>query len=67
MDFRIFFFYNVLGAVLWGGGVVLAGYFLGTKIPGIEKYISLIVLTIIIASCIPIAVEWFRQRTQKKI
>ena len=67
MDFRIFFFYNVLGAVLWGGGVVLAGYFLGAKIPGIEKYISLIVLTIIIASCIPIAIEWFRQRTQKNI
>ena len=67
MDFRVFFFYNVLGAVLWGGGVVVAGYFLGTKVPGIEKYITLIVLGIIIASSIPLLVEWLRQRAQKKV
>jgi membrane-associated protein len=33
--------YNVLGAVLWGPGVILLGYVLGSRFPGlnIDKYI----------------------------
>lgn len=45
-----FMFYNVLGAVVWGGGVTLLGYWLGSKIPGLDHYIELILIAVIVAS-----------------
>lgn len=38
-----FFFYNVVGAVLWGTGVTSLGYFVGSKIPGIGHYLEYVV------------------------
>ncbi|MEK7603183.1 MAG: VTT domain-containing protein [Patescibacteria group bacterium] len=39
MSRQKFFAYNIVGALLWGAGVTLAGYFLGSKIPNIETYV----------------------------
>ncbi|OQY83907.1 MAG: hypothetical protein B6D41_16350 [Chloroflexi bacterium UTCFX4] len=46
MHYRTFFFYNVVGALLWGAGVTLAGYFLASLIPAdvLERYFLIIVL-----------------------
>ncbi len=38
MDKRTYFLYNVLGAVLWGAGLVLLGYGMGTAVPNIDKF-----------------------------
>lgn len=64
MNYRLFLFYNVLGAVLWGGGFTFGGHVLGKMIPGIERYVLLVVLVIIIISCIPLATEWMRNRRE---
>ncbi len=34
--FRVF---NVIGAIAWGGGIVVLGHWLGSKIPNIDKYL----------------------------
>lgn len=39
MDRRKFFSFNVIGALLWGGGLTLLGYFLGARVPNIDYYI----------------------------
>jgi membrane-associated protein len=44
MDRRRYFTYNVLGAILWGGGVTLLGYWLGNNVPNIDKYIIPLVI-----------------------
>ena len=62
MTYRTFLFYNVLGALLWAGGVTLLGYYLGTAIPDAEKYITPIVLGIIAFTCIPLFFHWLRSR-----
>ena len=54
MRYRTFLAYNVIGALLWAAGVTFAGYFLGSRIPGIEHYITPIILIIIVVSLIPI-------------
>ncbi len=61
MPYRIFSFYNVIGAALWGGGLTLAGYFLGSAFPATEHYLSLIILGIIIVSFIPIIFEFIKE------
>lgn len=54
MSYRKFFIYNIVGAFLWAVGLSLLGYFLGTTIPGIEKYITQIVILIVVLSILPI-------------
>lgn len=39
MNKKAFQLYNVLGALLWGGGLTLLGYLLGSRIPNIDSYI----------------------------
>lgn len=38
MPRKKFFAYNVIGAILWGAGVILLGYFLGNSISNVESY-----------------------------
>ena len=45
MDKREYFLYNVLGATLWGAGVTLLGYLLGSTVPNIDKYFFPIIIT----------------------
>lgn len=44
MNRRRYFIYNVIGAVLWGAGLTLLGYWLGTNVPNIDNYIIPVVL-----------------------
>jgi len=61
MTYGKFAMYNVLGAVLWVGGCTMAGYLFG-NIPIIKENFSLVVLGIVIASVIPIGLEFFLAR-----
>jgi membrane-associated protein len=54
MNYRKFLSYNVVGAMLWAVGLALLGFFLGTSVPGIDKYITPIVILIIVLSVLPI-------------
>ncbi|MDO8183752.1 MAG: VTT domain-containing protein [bacterium] len=54
MEYKTFFSYNLIGGVLWGGGVTLAGYVLGRTIPGVDRYLWPIILLIVTTSFLPI-------------
>jgi membrane-associated protein len=60
---RTFTVYNVIGGVLWGGGVTLLGYFLGSAI-SIDHYILPITAGVILLSAIPLAIEYRKQRNR---
>ncbi|MDO8514345.1 MAG: DedA family protein [bacterium] len=64
MRYRTFVAYNIVGALLWGSGVTFLGFYLGEKVPGIDTYITPIILIIIIVTCIPLVREYFRQRKE---
>jgi membrane-associated protein len=64
---RKFFFWNVIGAVIWTELVLGAGYILGNKISGsIDKYLLPIIALIVIASVIPVAIEVLKEWRTKK-
>lgn len=48
MDKRKFLIYNVIGAIIWGGGVTLLGYWLGANVPNIDHYIIPIIIVALI-------------------
>lgn len=53
MDYKKFVTYNLIGGVLWAIGITFAGYYLGSMIPDVDKYLLPIVGLIIVASVLP--------------
>jgi membrane-associated protein len=61
MDFKVFALFTVIGGVLWGVGITLAGYYLG-NITFVKDNIELIVIGMVLLSVVPIYFELRRHR-----
>lgn len=48
-----FFFYNVIGAIIWSTSVTLLGYWVGSKIPGIGDYLEYAIIFVVSMSLLP--------------
>lgn len=62
MKYRVFLSYNIIGGILWAGGLLWISYFLGKQIPNIENYLHYIILGILVVSILPIIIELIRNR-----
>jgi membrane-associated protein len=62
MNYKTFLKFNVIGGLIWGVGISFLGYYLGSKIPGIEDYLTPIIIAIIITSFIPIIFEYLKAK-----
>ena len=62
MRYRRFLTYNIVGGVGWVTSMTWAGYLLGQTVPNISKNIHVLVIVVIVLSCVPIAVEIYRER-----
>jgi membrane-associated protein len=65
MRYPRFALYNVLGGFLWAVGVSVAGYFLGSAIPNIDRYLLPIIVLIIAISVTPTAIHIWRENRQE--
>lgn len=61
MNYKTFLPYDILGGVLWVGGVTLAGYFLG-RIPFVEQNLEKFILGIVFVSVLPIIIGYFTRK-----
>ena len=61
---RVFLMWNVVGGVLWGTGVTLAGYYLG-QIHWIGSNLEVIAVIVVAISVSPIAFELLRARRSR--
>ncbi len=64
MDYRKFLSFDLLGGVLWVGGLTIAGYLLG-EIDIIRNHIDLVCLFIIMLSVFPIVLSYLKNKTRK--
>jgi membrane-associated protein len=62
MRYGPFLVYNVVGAFIWAFCLTWAGYFLGSVIPDIDRYLLPIIVLIIVASIAPSAIHLWRER-----
>lgn len=53
MPYRKFLFFNVVGDIAWAASVTLVGYYIGSRIPGVDKYILLIIGGVVLVSLVP--------------
>jgi membrane-associated protein len=61
MDFKVFALFTVIGGVLWGVGITMAGYYLG-NVTFVKNNIELIVIGMVLLSVVPIYFELRRHR-----
>ncbi len=69
MRYSTYVLYSVIGGILWGAGVIAAGYWLGQiefVRDTIEPLIEPIILGVVLVSLIPAAVELIRSRRRGK-
>ena len=68
MRFATYAAYSVLGGVLWGGGVLALGYYLGHISfvrDTVEPLIEPIIVGVVLVSLVPAAVELWRSRKRR--
>lgn len=66
VNHKIFFFYNVIGAILWPAVVVSSGYYVGSVFPNALNYLNYIVIAFIVVTAIPVYNNVRAQAKKKK-
>lgn len=65
IDFKKFMLYNVIGAVLWIGGIGSIAFYLGKKFPQVENYLGYIFVGLIVLTAIPVLTTYLKSRKKK--
>ena len=66
MERRRFFTWSAVGAVLWGAGLTVLGYFLGQAFPWLSDKLEIAILLIVAVSVLPMVYEFVKHRRQAK-
>jgi membrane-associated protein len=66
MRYRRFFSFNVIGAFLWVGLFIPAGYVFG-NMPFVKKQFHYVILAIIVLSVLPAAIEFAREWRARRV
>lgn len=66
MQRRKFFTFNIIGGILWGAGMPLLGYFVGNRIPGLDKYIEVVILGVVGLSILLAAAHILKDKTTRQ-
>jgi membrane-associated protein len=65
MEYRRYMQYNVVGGIAWIWSMLFIGYFLGRYIPGVDKHVEIVILTVIVISFLPGVIGWLRHRARR--
>jgi membrane-associated protein len=65
MDYKIFTLYNIIGGTAWIWSMLFTGYFLGRYVPGIDRYIELVIIVVIFLSILPGIIGWWKERRRQ--
>jgi membrane-associated protein len=63
MEYRSFLRYNIIGGFFWSCGFLLTSFALGSVIPGIEKFLPIIILVVVVLSFLPLVYESFFKKS----
>jgi len=66
MDYKTFVTYNIVGGIVWVFATILGGFFLGSLIPDIDRYLYLVIGIIILVSFIPLIIEIIKIKNEQK-
>jgi membrane-associated protein len=67
MSRRRFVIFNIVGGILWGGGMTMLGYWVGAKIPGVDKYVTPVIILVIVVSIGGSLLHVFREKDARDL
>jgi len=62
MSYRTFLTFSVIGGLAWIWSMLLIGYFLGSRFPGVSEHLELVIIVVVLLSISPGIVSWLRAR-----
>ncbi len=65
MPYRHFAAFNIVGAMIWGVGVTLLGFSLGS-VAFVKDHYEIAVALVLVVSLLPIIVEWTRHKLEQR-
>ena len=65
INFKKFFFYNVIGAAIWVVTMVMSGHLLGSAFPNLIEYLEYVVFGMILVTAIPLVISFMKNRKLK--
>ncbi len=65
MEYKTFIRFNIVGGFIWTWGMLGLGYLLGNSIPNAERYLTPIIIVIILTSFIPPIIELIKNKKTK--
>ncbi|MFO1066539.1 MAG: DedA family protein [Pirellulales bacterium] len=65
MQYRKFWFYNVIGGTVWVTLFLMGGYAFG-NVPVVKRNFHVVILAIIVISVLPVIYEWFKAYREDK-
>ena len=65
MRYPVFLGFDIVGGILWGGGVTLAGYFMG-NVPFVHHNLQKILLAILLVSLMPAFIAAWRSYRRRR-
>lgn len=66
MSYSTFLSFNVIGGAFWAMGIPFVGYYLGSVIPDVDKYLLPIVLLIIFLSVLPMFIHILKDEKYRR-
>jgi membrane-associated protein len=66
MGYRTFTVFNIIGGIIWAAGMTLLGFWLGTKVSNVDKYLLPIIALIIILSVLPGIMHMLKEPEQRR-
>jgi membrane-associated protein len=64
---RVFTLWQVVGGLIWSLGLTLAGYWLGSAIDNVDRYLLPIIAGIIAVSLLPLLLDALRARRRRAV
>lgn len=67
MQRSTFFFYNVIGAVIWATSVTLLGYYIGGRFPELVHYLEYVIIAVVVLSFGPAVLHIARDKQSRQL
>jgi membrane-associated protein len=62
MPYSTYLLYDICGGILWVGGMILGGFFLGRSIPNVSQKIHYVIAVVVVLSLLPAVISVLRAK-----
>lgn len=66
MDYKKYFMFDAIGDIFWATSITLVGYWFGSRIPNIDKYVELAVISVVLITLGPTLYHLFQALRKKR-